>query len=90
MVLGGICSSVSQEWKRVTLVWDRVWKLSGLREPRGEDATHFLLNCQGTQRWREKILGKKGLQVNDAVVASKKLVWQSLQSCKTAASRHIL
>ena len=64
-------------------------KLSGLRESRGEDATHFLLSCQETQRWREKILGKKGLQVNDAV-ASKKLVWLSVQSCKSAASRHIL
>jgi hypothetical protein len=63
-----------------------VWKLRGLREPRGEGATLFLLSCQETQRWREKFLGKKGLQVNDAV-ASKKLVWLPIESFRSAASR---
>jgi hypothetical protein len=66
-------------------VWDG-GLVSGLSEPRGEGATLFLLSCQETQRWREKFLGKKGLQVNDAV-SSKKLVWLSAESCKSAASR---
>jgi hypothetical protein len=30
-----------------------------------ESATHILLHCQATQRWRETFLGKQGLQMND-------------------------
>jgi hypothetical protein len=81
------------------LGWFRleIWKLWGLWGGvergtcplcrREESATHILLNCQKTKRWREKYLGKKWPQRNDAA-AIKKLV-KVLQNYRSKTVWHI-
>jgi hypothetical protein len=69
--------------KRSGLVWFQmgIWKLKGLRggvergtcslSQCGENAIHTLLNCKETNRWREKYLNKKWLQMNNEVAFNK-------------------
>jgi len=51
-----------------------------------ESAIHILQNCQETQKWKEKFLGIKWLQMNEVTVEE---TCKALQNYGSEAVRHI-
>jgi hypothetical protein len=66
--------------ERSGLAWFKtgIWKLRGMRKGfekgrcplcrEDEDAIHILLKCSETRKWREQLLSRKWLYVNEEVV----------------------
>jgi hypothetical protein len=69
--------------ERSVLAWFKtgIWKLRGMKKgfekgrrplcSKDEDAVHILLKCSETRKWREQILTRKWLIVNEEIAYKK-------------------